>query len=171
LLSFRPPPEGGAAPNSSDGGAGPKLPLLQGGGDGGTCYTWGQTIRTLSVVIDVGMGVKSNDIKIDFAPNSISVVIPATLPCASAWKTAPQQLWASVFPDDCTWSLDGRGSLEILLAKQLPAFWRCVVVGHPVIDSSLCRGPDNLSNLDDDAAQQEAMKVFSKMLAKLNDTK
>jgi electron transfer flavoprotein alpha/beta subunit len=40
-----------------------------------------------------------------------------------------------------------------------------------MIDSSLCRGPDNLSHLDDDAAQQEAMKVFSKMLAKLNDTK
>lgn len=167
LLSFRRPPEGGSSPNSSDGGDGPALPILKGGGDGGVCYTWAQTLKTLSIVIDVGPVVGAKDIKIDFAPNTISVNIPTALPCACAWTAAPQQLWSSVFPDDCTWSFDGRGSLDILLSKQQPSYWRCVVVGHPMIDSSLCKGPDVLSQLDDDASRSEAMNVFSKMFAKL----
>jgi hypothetical protein len=42
LLSFRLPPEGCCKPNSSDGGCGPPLPLMRGGGEGGVCYTWGR---------------------------------------------------------------------------------------------------------------------------------
>jgi hypothetical protein len=167
LLSFRPPPEGGSPPNANDGGSGPRLPLLQGGGDGGVCYTWSQTLRTLNVAIDIGMGIAAKDIKIHFAPNSISVTLPSALPCACAWIASPQQLWSSVFPEDCTWSLDSQGLLEILLCKQQPSYWRCVVVGHPMIDSSLCRGPDVLSQLDDDKSKSDAMNMFSKMLAKL----
>jgi hypothetical protein len=166
LLSFRPPPEGGLQPNANDGGPGPSLPPLQGGGGGGVCYTWGQTMKTLSIVIEVGVDVCAKDIKIDFAPNSISISIPARLPCAHAWP-APMQLWAAVFPHDCTWSLDGRGALEVLLEKQQPSYWRCVVKGHPVIDSTMCRGPDVLSQLDDEASKSDAMKVFSKMLSRL----
>jgi hypothetical protein len=115
----------------------------------------------------VGNSVCSKDIRIVFAPNSIAVCLPASLPCSRAWTAAPQQLFAPVSPHDCTWSLDGQGSLEILLAKQLAAFWRCVVVGHPVIDSTMCRGPDLLDQLDDDASKNDAVNMFSRMLSRL----
>lgn len=167
LMSFRPPPEGGSAPNASDGGFGPPLPLLQGGGDGGVCYTWGQTLKSATITIEVGRGVSSKDIRIVFATQSITVCIPANLPCARAWSATPQQLWAPVAPLDCTWSFDGAGTVEIHLAKQRAAYWRCVVAGHPLIDSTLCRGPDVLAQLDDDGSKNEAINVFSKMFSRL----
>jgi hypothetical protein len=167
LMSFRPPPEGGNEPNAGDGGCGPALPVTQGGGDGGVCYTWGQTLKSATIIIEVGRGVRANDIRIGFATQSITVCIPANLPCARAWSATPQQLWAPVAPHDCTWSVDGAGTVEVHLAKQRAAYWRCVVAGHPLIDSTLCRGPDVLSQLDDDGSKNEAIDVFSKMFSRL----
>lgn len=162
LLSFRPPPEGGCKPNSSDGGCGPALPLMHGGGEGGVCYTWGQTFNSATVLIQVGLSTRSKDIRISFTCDSIHVSLPSNLPCACAWRGA-QRVWAAIHPDNCTWSLDGAGVLEIFLAKQVPSFWRAVVVGHPVIDSTLCRGPDLLSHIDDNASRDQAIAAFSKM--------
>jgi hypothetical protein len=162
LLSFRPPPEGGCKPNSSDGGCGPPLPLMHGGGDGGVCYTWGQTFKSATVVIQVGQCIRSKDVSVKFTCDSIHVSMPSNLPCAIAFRGA-QRVFSAIYPDHCTWTLDGAGVLEILLAKQTPSFWRCVVVGHPVIDSTLCHGPHVLSQMDDDASRDQAIAAFSKM--------
>jgi len=132
-------------------------------GNGGTTdkYTWVQTLRDLTMYIDIPVGLKSSNIKVDFGPESLKVVLKKD-------KYLDGKLWRKVNHKNCTWTLDelkpGKSTrtLQIDLEKvNQMEWWDCVLEGDPKIDAKKI-SPENskLEDLDSDTRQTVEKMMF-----------
>jgi len=160
LISFKPPSEGGAAPDRHN-------------GSHGVGYTWGQTLSEVQVWIVVAKGTTARDIVCDIRPTALSVAVHRTS-AAAAGAAPPRtntvfrsaQLWKRVKADESLWTLE-QGLLTVTLVKVESGWWRCVtdLVGHPKIDSSLCRAPDRIDEYEG-GEQEELRQFFQRQLTR-----
>jgi len=132
-------------------------------GNGGTTdkYTWVQTLRDLTVYIDIPVGLKSSNVKVDFGPESLKVVLKKD-------KYLEGKLWRKVNHKNCSWTLDelkpGKSTrtLQIDLEKvNQMEWWDCVLEGDPKIDAKKI-SPENskLEDLDSDTRQTVEKMMF-----------
>ena len=124
LISFKQPPEGGAAPDKNN-------------GCHGVGYTWGQTPSEVQVWIVVAKGTRKEDITCEIAPAFLSVAVRKTLPTGkvrrdSVFKEA--RLWRRIKAEESVWTLE-QGLLTLTLRKGASGWWRCVtdLEGHTKI--------------------------------------
>ena len=160
LLSLKPPPEGGAAPDFHN-------------GCHGMGYTWGQTPSEVHVWIVVAHGTRRHDITCEMGPASLSVAVWHGGEQAVARRAGRRDvifkeavLWRRIKADESVWTMEV-GLLTLTLRKVESGWWRCVtdLEGHTKIDSSLCRGPDMLEEYED-GDQNELRKFFERQLTR-----
>lgn len=170
LISFKPPPEGGAAPDAHN-------------GCHGVGYTWGQSLNEVYVWVTVVQGTRSSDVACEILPASLSLAVTvdgssrsstALFAAASAtpgkrrrdvlFKKAP--LWRRIKAEESVWTLE-EGLVTLTLRKVESGWWRCVVdvEGHTKIDSSLCRGPDMLDEYEGQE-ELELRQFFQRQLTR-----
>ena len=156
LLSFRLPSEGGATPDAHN-------------GSHGMGYTWGQTPTEVLIWIVVEEGTRTQDIICEISPAHLTVVACRNRQGARARRDtifSKAALWRRIKADESLWTLE-KGLLTLTLRKVESGWWRCVtdVEGHTKIDTSLCRGPDMLTDYDD-GEQAELRDFFDRQLSR-----
>lgn len=160
LLSFKPPSEGGVAPDKDN-------------GCHGMGYTWGQTPTEVQVWIVVAAGTSKNDIACNISPSSLTVAVcrvggsdggGGRVRRNTIFKDA--RLWKRVKAEESVWTLE-EGLLTLTLRKGEAGWWRCVtdLEGHTKIDSSLCRGPDMLDEYEE-SEQAQLRQFFHRQLSR-----
>jgi len=160
LLSLKPPPEGGAAPDKHN-------------GCHGMGYTWGQTPSEVHVWIVVSQGTHRDDVVCAIGPASLSVAVRQGGEKAVAKRAGRPDvifkgavIWRRIKADESVWTLE-EGLLTLTLRKVESGWWRCVtdLEGHTKIDSTLCRGPDMLEEYED-GDQTELRQFFQRQLTR-----
>ncbi|GAB4858459.1 hypothetical protein Ancab_009933 [Ancistrocladus abbreviatus] len=107
-------------------------------------YSWTQSLQEVTVNVPVPPGTKSRFIVCDIKKNHLKVGIKGQPPIIDG------ELYQSVKPDDCFWSLEDQKSVSVLLTKHNQMeWWRSLVKGEPEIDTQKVE-PENskLSDLD-----------------------
>ena len=138
----------GAKPNAGNGGSGPG-------------YEWTQKLGEVTVSIRVPNGTKSRNLSVQYSANRLKVALKG-----AASPIVDGELYAAIRTDDTTWTLDDRDDddgrdLTITMEKKNDMeWWKCIVKGHPVIDTQKVE-PENskLSDLDG-----ETRKTVEKMM-------
>jgi len=156
LLSFKPPSEGGAAPDAHN-------------GSHGLGYTWGQTPAEMHIWIVMEEGARAQDVSCEISPASLSLVVARRRQSAAARRDpifGNAALWRRIKADESMWTLE-KGLLTLTLRKVESGWWRCVTdgEGHTKIDTSLCRGPDMLADYEDNE-QAELRAFFGRQLSR-----
>jgi len=156
LLSFKPPSEGGAAPDAHN-------------GSHGLGYTWGQTPAEIHIWIVMQEGARAQDVSCEIAPASLSLVVARRRQNAAPRRDTifgNDALWRRIKADESMWTLE-QGLLTLTLRKVESGWWRCVTdgEGHTKIDTSLCRGPDMLADYED-IEQAELRAFFGRQLSR-----
>ncbi|XP_020091077.1 protein BOBBER 1 [Ananas comosus] len=135
--------KGGRKPNSGNG-----LDLEK--------YSWTQTLHEVNVSIPVPKGTKSRLVTCEIKKNHLKVGLKGQPPILDG------ELYQSVRPDDCFWSIEDEKSISILLTKQNQMeWWKSVVKGEPEIDTQKVE-PENskLSDLDPETRQTVEKMMF-----------
>nr|CAD1826817.1 unnamed protein product [Ananas comosus var. bracteatus] len=112
-------------------------------------YSWTQTLHEVNVSIPVPKGTKSRLVTCEIKKNHLKVGLKGQPPILDG------ELYQSVRPDDCFWSIEDEKSISILLTKQNQMeWWKSVVKGEPEIDTQKVE-PENskLSDLDPETRQ------------------
>lgn len=112
---------------------GKQLPI--GNGGLGPNYYWTQTLKDLTVYVDVGKGTRGKDVKCSIQPRKIYLSV----------KGAPLLdglLDESVKTEDSMWTIadslqtNGDSQIVISLEKCKKTWWKSVIEGHPQIDAT-----------------------------------
>ena len=124
-------------------------------GNGGSAdkYYWTQTLKDLTVYVDVPLQTKSKDIKCTIQPSKLTLEIKANPPSNLTTTVPPTfipfiqgDLEEVVRVEDSLWTLSSCSStctVIITLDKVKHTWWKHVIVGHPEIDTSkvcVCSG-------------------------------
>ncbi|KFH67285.1 hypothetical protein MVEG_06020 [Podila verticillata NRRL 6337] len=107
-------------------------------------YKWKQTLVDVDVSIQVPKGTRGKDVVVEIKKKSLKVGLKGQTPIIEG------KLFKEVKLDDSTWTLDDQKEINIHLEKVKGSeWWKCVVDGHPEIDTSKIT-PENskLSDLD-----------------------
>ncbi|KAK7377361.1 hypothetical protein VNO80_02784 [Phaseolus coccineus] len=107
-------------------------------------YSWAQTLEEVNVSVPVPTGTKSRFAICDIKKNHLKVGLKGQPPIIDG------ELYESIKPDDCYWSIEDQNTISILLTKHNQMdWWKCVVKGDPEIDTQKVE-PENsrLSDLD-----------------------
>ncbi|GMH19695.1 hypothetical protein Nepgr_021536 [Nepenthes gracilis] len=119
-------------------------------------YSWTQSLQEVNVNVPVPPGTKSRFIACDIKKNHLKVGIKGQPPIIDG------ELYQSVKPDDCYWSLEDQKSISILLTKHNQMeWWRSLAKGEPEIDTQKVE-PENskLSDLDPETRQTVEKMMF-----------
>ncbi|KAG0208415.1 hypothetical protein BGX28_000633 [Mortierella sp. GBA30] len=107
-------------------------------------YKWRQTLVDVDILVQVPKGTRGKDLIVDIKKKSLKVGL----------KGQPLIIEGALFKDikleDSTWTLDNQEEINIHLEKAKGTeWWKCVVEGHPEIDTTKIT-PENskLSDLD-----------------------
>lgn len=122
------------SPNSGNGGTGPN-------------YTWTQTLKDVTVSMDVAEGTRGRDLAVEIKKQQIKVVMKKT---NESILEGP--LFKEIVVDDSFWSIEDQKHLVITLQKSNGMeWWAKVIEGHPEIDTQKVE-PEaaKLSDLDSD---------------------
>ena len=116
-------------------------------------YHWTQTIDEATIVLPVPESTRGRDLSVDICTSSVSII----------WKQSKEvilegDLAAKVRKDESTWSLEG-GALVITLDKLQKTWWKNVIAGDEVIDTSLIDSKRKVSEYDD-ATQGAIRKII-----------
>ncbi|KAF9179176.1 hypothetical protein BGZ51_007168 [Haplosporangium sp. Z 767] len=106
-------------------------------------YRWRQTLVDVSVAVQVPKGTRSKDLTVEIKKKSLKAGLKGQPPVIEG------TLFKEIKVDESTWTLDN-GELNIHLEKYKGTeWWKCVIEGHPEIDTSKIT-PENskLSDLD-----------------------
>jgi len=147
LYSLRPQPEGGEDPDENNGWK-------------ELGYRWGQSPTEVFVWVDAPKGTRAAHVECNMAPDSLSLTLRHPDKTRSTFKNA--SLWQKIKVEDSLWVLED-GVVSLTLRKVEAKWWRCVVQGGRLIDSTLCRGPELLSEYEGDM-EREARQFFGKHL-------
>ncbi|GMH08899.1 hypothetical protein Nepgr_010739 [Nepenthes gracilis] len=119
-------------------------------------YSWTQSLQEVNVNVPVPPGTKSRFIVCDMKKNHLKVGIKGQPPIIDG------ELYESIKPDDCFWSLEDQKSISILLTKHNQMeWWKSLVKGEPEIDTQKVE-PENskLSDLDPETRQTVEKMMF-----------
>lgn len=146
----------GAAPSAGNGGSGPH-------------YDWTQTLSDLVINVHVPLGTKGKHIIVDVTKTYIKV----------GRKGEPLLLDGKLHkpcrPEELIWTVDDNDddtgrivSIEVPKKNQME-WWKCIVEGDPVIDTSKVE-PENskLSDLDRDTRQTVEKMMFDQRQKAMN---
>ncbi|KAF9918646.1 hypothetical protein BX616_007076 [Lobosporangium transversale] len=106
-------------------------------------YKWRQTLIDVDISVEVPNGTRGKDLIVEIKKKSLKVGLKGQTPIIEG------ALFKDVKLDDSTWTLDGR-EVNIHLEKfKGTEWWKCVIEGHPEIDTTKIT-PENskLSDLD-----------------------
>ncbi|CAL5206471.1 unnamed protein product [Lathyrus oleraceus] len=107
----------GAAPNK---GNGMDLEL----------YSWTQSLQELNVNVPVPNGTKSKLVICEIKKNHLKVGLKGQPPIIDG------DLYKSIKPDECYWSIEDQNTISILLTKHDQMdWWKCLVKGDPEINT------------------------------------
>ncbi|XP_020212258.1 protein BOBBER 1 [Cajanus cajan] len=119
-------------------------------------YSWTQTLQEVNVNVPVPKGTKSRFVICEIKKNHLKVGLKGQPPIIEG------ELYRSVKPDDCYWSIEDQSALSILLTKHdQMEWWKCLVKGDPEIDTQKVE-PENskLSDLDPETRQTVEKMMF-----------
>ncbi|OIV98011.1 hypothetical protein TanjilG_21721 [Lupinus angustifolius] len=119
-------------------------------------YSWTQTLPELNVNVPVPEGTKSRFVTVEIKKNHLKVGLKGQPPIIEG------ELFKSVKPDDCYWSIEDQKVISILLTKHNQMdWWKCLVKGEPEIDTQKAE-PENskLSDLDPETRSTVEKMMF-----------
>ncbi|BAT82205.1 hypothetical protein LR48_Vigan07g231000 [Vigna angularis] len=119
-------------------------------------YSWTQTLQEVNVSVPVPNGTKSRFVICDIKKNHLKVGLKGQPPIIDG------ELYESIKPDDCYWSIEDQNTISILLTKHNQMeWWKCVVKGDPEIDTQKVE-PENskLADLDPETRQTVEKMMF-----------
>lgn len=106
-------------------------------------YKWSQTLKEVEISIPVPQGTRGKDVAVSINKRSLS----AGLKGKAAFFNGP--LVKEIHVDESTWTIDEQRELNIHLEKVTQDWWKCIIEGHPEIDTTKIQ-PENskLGDLD-----------------------
>ncbi|KAI4325009.1 hypothetical protein MLD38_030444 [Melastoma candidum] len=119
-------------------------------------YSWTQTLQEVTVNIPVPKGTKGRFVVCDIKKNHLKVGLKGQPPVIEG------ELYRTIKPDDCYWSLEDQSAVSVLLTKHdQMEWWKCLVKGGPEIDTQKVE-PENskLSDLDPETRQTVEKMMF-----------
>ncbi|KAI6697793.1 hypothetical protein NL676_017912 [Syzygium grande] len=119
-------------------------------------YSWTQTLQEVTVHVPVPKGTKGRFVVCDIKKNHLKVGLKGQPPVIEG------ELFQTVKPDDCYWSLEDQSAISILLTKHNQMeWWKSLVKGDPEIDTQKVE-PENskLSDLDPETRQTVEKMMF-----------
>ncbi|KAI4330967.1 hypothetical protein MLD38_029203 [Melastoma candidum] len=119
-------------------------------------YSWTQTLQEVTVNIPVPKGTKGRFVVCDIKKNHLKVGLKGQPPVIEG------ELYRTIKPDDCYWSLEDQSAISVLLTKHdQMEWWKCLVKGGPEIDTQKVE-PENskLSDLDPETRQTVEKMMF-----------
>jgi len=121
-------------------------------------YSWGQTLKDVTVTIPVPAGTRSKDIKCRVTNTRLDFT------CGD--KTISGEFYSAVSGEDSVWSLEDRQRVILELPKHSGGeWWPCVLKGSDGIDvSKISPEETSLSDLDPETRQMvEKMMIEQRM--------
>jgi hypothetical protein len=119
-------------------------------------YYWTQTLKELTVFVDVPAGTKSKDIKCTIAPSKLTLHL--LQPPGEPTVVIEGEFEFSVRTDESMWTINTStdsntgakySQILITLDKIQHTWWRHVVKGHPEIDTSKVDSSQNIGDYDE----------------------
>lgn len=131
-----------------------QIPVGNGGSTKG--YKWTQTIDECSVMLGIPKDLHGKNLIVSIQPRSITVKTKTAMDGASEPTTFLHgTLSETIVPDESTWSLEG-GVLVLVLYKKSKTFWKTILEGDEMIDTSLV---DSRRHIDEyDASTQSQIR-------------
>ncbi|KAF0685668.1 Aste57867_22504 [Aphanomyces stellatus] len=120
--------------------AGKQIPVGNGGST--PTYTWTQSLRDVTVHLDVPLGTKSKDIAVTFTHTTVSAGLKGQAPRLHG--TFPYKIKL----EDTVWSLDSNQTLVLSMEKTVDTWWKSVVEGDPEIDTSQVDSTQRIDEYD-----------------------
>lgn len=133
-------------------------------GNGGSTkkFRWTQTLEEVTVIVAPPQGTRGKDMSVTIKSGSISVKMKATSDSAPTNTNTTSDdddneeprtildgnLTDKIKPDESTWSMEG-GVLLLTLQKARKTWWDSVMVGDPLIDTSLVDSRRRIDEYDD----------------------
>ena len=116
----------------------------------GLPYRWRQTLSDVTVIVPVPKGTKGKEVEVILRTGHLKVALKqATHPIIDG------KLYKSIREEESTWNLDGSEVIISLEKANQMEWWKCVIQGHPEIDTSKIQ-PEN-SKLGDLDSETRAM--------------
>lgn len=139
----------------TDGESGLAVPN-QGNGMDLEKYSWTQTLQELNVNVPVPNGTKSRFVTCEIKKNHLKVGIKGQPPIIDG------ELYKSIKPDECYWSIEDQSTLSILLTKHDQMdWWKCLVKGDPEINTQKVEPESSkLGDLDPETRQTVEKMMF-----------
>ncbi|KAF8042862.1 hypothetical protein BT93_A1248 [Corymbia citriodora subsp. variegata] len=119
-------------------------------------YSWTQTLQEVTIHVPVPKGTKGRFVVCDIKKNHLKVGLKGQPPVIEG------ELFQTVKPDDCYWSLEDQSAISVLLTKHNQMeWWKSLVKGDPEIDTQKVE-PENskLSDLDPETRQTVEKMMF-----------
>ncbi|KAL6225463.1 hypothetical protein ACLB2K_004313 [Fragaria x ananassa] len=137
--------------------AGSKLVPNKGNGLDLEKYSWTQSLQEVNIVIPVPAGTKSRDVVYEAKAKHLRFGLKGqTTPIIDG------DLFQSIKPDECLWSIEDQSAVSILLTKQNQTdWWKALVKGDPEIDTQKVEPePSKLSDLDSETRRTVEKMMF-----------
>ncbi|KAL6127238.1 hypothetical protein ACLB2K_075279 [Fragaria x ananassa] len=126
-------------------------------------YSWTQSLQEVNIIIPVPAGTKSRDIVYEAKKNRLKFGLKGQPLIIDG------ELYQSIKPDDCLWSIEDQTAVSILLTKhnQLE-WWKALLKGDPEIDTQKVEPePSKLSDLDSETRQTVEKMMFDQRQKKM----
>ncbi|OWM79639.1 protein BOBBER 1 [Punica granatum] len=119
-------------------------------------YSWTQTLQEVTVNVPVPKGTKGRFVVCDIKKNHLKVGLKGQPPIIDG------ELYQTVRPDDCYWSIEDQSAISILLTKHNQMeWWKCVTKGEPEVDTQKVEPESSkLSDLDPETRQTVEKMMF-----------
>ncbi|XP_062148242.1 protein BOBBER 1-like [Alnus glutinosa] len=119
-------------------------------------YSWTQTLQEVTLNVPVPTGTKSRFVVCEIKKNHLKVGLKGQPPIIEG------ELFRSVKPDDCYWSIEDQNAVSILLTKHdQMEWWKSVVKGDPEVDTQKVEPESSkLSDLDPETRQTVEKMMF-----------
>lgn len=119
-------------------------------------YSWTQSLQEVNINIPVPAGTKARFVVCEIKKNHLKVGIKGQPPIIEG------ELFRSVKPDDCYWSVEDQSTISILLTKHdQMEWWKSLVKGDPQIDTQKVEPESSkLADLDLETRQTVEKMMF-----------
>ncbi|XP_004289253.1 PREDICTED: protein BOBBER 1-like [Fragaria vesca subsp. vesca] len=120
-------------------------------------YSWTQSLQEVNIMIPVPAGTKSRDVLYEAKAKHLKFGLKG--------QPAPiidGDLFQSIKPDECLWSIEDQSAVSILLTKQNQTdWWKSLVKGDPEIDTQKVEPePSTLTDLDSETRRTVEKMMF-----------
>jgi len=119
-------------------------------------YSWTQTLSEVTVSIPVPAGTRGRDVNCKITSTKLTVALKG-----QEKPIIEGLLHQKVKPEESFWQVDGSVIVVELQKVNKMEWWKCVIKGHPEIDTTKIE-PENskLSDLDDETRQIVEKMMF-----------